>query len=193
MYEAASWSTVGEGDHDDVALARAARDDIAAFGALYQRYHGRVYRYLRTHVRCDEDAEDLLQQVFLRAFDALPRYHPRKGTFTSWLFRIARNAAIDFQRRHHDTLTWDAMPEALHPRSDDDLDARMAHQESLGRLRHLLATLPADKREILALRFSGELTLPEIGAVIGKSEEATRKQLTRTLQMLEERYDDDTA
>jgi RNA polymerase sigma-70 factor (ECF subfamily) len=74
---------------------QAAQLDIAAFEPLYLRYRERIYGYLRTRLKSDEDATDLTQQVFLQAMHAPPRYKSRGVPFAVWLFRIARNAAIN--------------------------------------------------------------------------------------------------
>jgi DNA-directed RNA polymerase specialized sigma24 family protein len=68
----------------------------------------------------------------------------------------------------------------------------MIEQESLARLRELFVALNVESRELLTLRFAGRLTAPEIATVIGASEAATRKRLTRLMQSLKERYDEPT-
>jgi len=178
------------GTLNDSDMARAAREDASAFAALYQSYHGRLYRYLRTRVPTDEDAADLVQQVFVHVLDAIPTYRSTKGTFVGWLFRIARNAATDWNRRHKPMLTWDRLPEELHPHIDVDMDAELARRGDVVRVRKLLNSLPLERREIVALRFAGGLTIPEIAAALGKGEKATRKKLARTLRKLEELYDE---
>lgn len=185
----------GEGErsivHDDeAALVRRACDDPAAFETLYRRYRDRIYWYLRARTEGEEDAADLTQQVFVHALAALRQFHSRKGSVAAWLFSIARHAATDFHRRHRTTVAWEYVPAALQPDDGRDVEADTMRRESLARLPQLLAALPRDKREVLALRFAGGLTIPEIAAVVGKSAEATRKQLTRTLQSLEEQYHD---
>ena len=178
---------------DETALVRAAQADPTAFIALYHRYLDRIYAYLRARVASDEDAADLTQQVFLQALDALPRYRGRRGdSFAAWLFRIARNAAIDFHRRRRVTVAWDLLPEALQPIVTRDLDAHILRREAVARLRALFAALDAETRELLVLRFTGGLSIAEIAAVVGKSEAATQKKLFRTIQALKERYHDDT-
>ncbi len=100
---------------EDTMLIAAGRTDPTAFGALYHRYRDRIYAYLRARSSRDEDAADLTQQVFLHAFDAFPHYRGSGEAFAPWLFRIARNAAIDAHRRRRSTVSWDAVPEALQP------------------------------------------------------------------------------
>jgi hypothetical protein len=77
----------------------AASGDSGAFAELYERYRPRIHAYLLTYVSTHEEAGDLTQQVFLRAFQHLPSYRQSAAPFSSWLFRIARNAAIDASRR----------------------------------------------------------------------------------------------
>ncbi len=173
---------------DEAALVHAAQEDPTAFGVLYHRYRQRIYAYLRTRTSDAEDAADLTQHVFLQALDALPRYRMRHVPFAAWLFRIARNAAIDFHRQRRTTVTWDLLPEALHPLTDDDADTGVLRQEDMARLRALLHALNQETRDVLMLRFAGHLTIAEIAAVIGKSEAATQKKLFRTIQTLQERY-----
>ena len=188
--------SVNESDHDavtdDAALIHAAQRHPAAFGPLYDRYVDRIYAYLWARTSSAEDAADLTQQVFVQALDALPRYRAGRGPVAAWLFRIARNAATDWRRRQRPTVAWDLVPAALHPRASDEVEARVLRQEELIRLRALLTALDADTREALILRFAAGLSLAEIGGAIGKSEEATRKRITRALQALKEQYHDDT-
>jgi RNA polymerase sigma-70 factor, ECF subfamily len=171
---------------DDLALVRAARLDPAAFGALYDRYYVRVYRYLRARAASDDDAADLTQQAFLKALDALPAYRERGLPFAAWLFRIARNAAIDHHRRQRPTTDLAACS-ALLPAGDDP-EGSIIHGERLQRLRQLVDGLEPDKRELLALRFAGGLSSREIAEVVGKSEAAVKRQLTRIIALLREQY-----
>ena len=175
---------------DESALVLAARHDASAFGTLYLRYLDRVYWYLRARTPSEEDAADLTQQVFLQALAALPCYRQHSVPFTAWLFRIARNVAIDFQRRRRATVAWDALPEGWRAGALPDLEHAAMRAEAIDRLRTLLAQLDAEKRELLALRFAAGLTVAEIAVVIGKSEAATKKQLARLVQSLKEKYRD---
>lgn len=178
-------------DDDDVALVRAARENRAAFGRLYERYVDRIYAYLRTRAGNVEDAADLTQQVFLQALEALPRYRVGQAPFAAWLFRIARNNAINFHRRRPHAVVWDLVPEALQPVVEDDLAADLIQRERVARLRTLFGALDAGARELLVLRFTGRLTMAEAAAVIGVSEGAAKMRLIRALRSLKEHYHDD--
>jgi RNA polymerase sigma-70 factor, ECF subfamily len=179
---------------DEAALIQAAQRDLAAFGRFYARYVDRIYTYLctRTGQARAEDAADLSQQVFLQALDALPRYRAREGTsVAAWLFSIARNAATDWQRRQRRTVPWEAVPEELHPPAPETADGVALRRDEIAQVQRLLASLDEETREAIVLRFTAQLTLAEIGAVLGISEDAARKRITRALHTLKERYHDD--
>ncbi len=205
-----------ESEMDELTLIRAAQEYPPAFGPLYLRYRDRVHAYLRARVATPEDAADLTQQVFLQALAALPRYRARGAPFAAWLFRIARNAAVNQRRRHRETVPWEGAPEALRPLVGEDSDVLVARgatvgrdlapraigagegdpaadvlrRDDLARLAALVNALAPDKRELLTLRFVAGLSTPEIARVVGKGEAATKKQLWRTLQTLKEQYHD---
>jgi RNA polymerase sigma-70 factor (ECF subfamily) len=180
----------GAAAHDgNAALILAAQTDPAAFAPLYQHYRDRIYAYLRTRTRSAEDAADLTQQVFVQALDALPRYRVGRVPFAAWLARIAHNLAANYHLRHRQTLAWDSIPEALHPASDEDPAARLLEREALAQLGTVLLTCSASTREMLALHYAARLTIAETAAALGKSEAAVKKQLTRTIHALKEKYD----
>jgi RNA polymerase sigma-70 factor, ECF subfamily len=165
---------------DDEALAVAARTDVQAFAELYARHRSAVFAYLRARTSAD-DAADLTATTFERAWKALPRYRPRDGGFRAWLFRIASNAAIDHHRR---TRSSDAVPEPIVRSTEDEV---VAH-EQLAELIARVAQLGSEQREAIALRYAGGLTAREIGVVMGKSEAAAQKLVSRGLASLKEAY-----
>jgi RNA polymerase sigma-70 factor (ECF subfamily) len=177
---------------DEATLIQAAQRDPAAFGPLYARYLDRIYAYLWLRTAREEDAADLTQQVFVRALDALASYRRQEVPFAAWLFPIARNTAIDWHRRQRPTVPWESVPEVLHPAVEGTVERDLLRQEAVAHLDTLLVALEPETREALLLRFTAQLTLAEIGVVLGKSAEATRKQITRALHRLKEQYDDDS-
>ena len=183
------WRGAADTSDEDVALVRAAQQHRAAFAPLYHRYRHRVYAYLYTRLPHAEDAADLTQQVFVQALVALPRYRPDGPPFAGWLFRIARNAVVDFQRRRRrGAVTLERVPEQLHPPADQDLEAQVVQREALAHLHATLGTLDPATRDLLLLRFVGQLTVVEIGAAIGISPAAASKRIQRGLQTVKEQY-----
>jgi RNA polymerase sigma-70 factor (ECF subfamily) len=169
---------------NDAELVRRAPGDATALAELYQRYLARIYRFVRPRCNSADEAADLTQHIFLKMAEALPRYRERGIPFAAWLFRIARNAAIDHARRHRPTVPWDSLADAAAP---DDVEGFVLIREVRGRIGALLSELSADERELLSLRFAAGLSSREIAAVVGGSEAAVKKRLTRTIQRLKER------
>jgi RNA polymerase sigma-70 factor (ECF subfamily) len=180
---------------DESALIQAAQRDPAAFGPLYARYVDRVYTYLRLRlgVAGADDAGDLTQQVFAQALNAMPRYEPHAGvSIGAWLLRIARNAATDWQRRQRPTIPWEAVHEEQQPTEADSTESAALRDDERAHVQRMLATVDDQTREAILLRFTADLTLAEIGALQGCSEEAARKRITRALHALKERFHEDT-
>jgi RNA polymerase sigma-70 factor (ECF subfamily) len=171
---------------DEGLLVRAAQEQPEAFGRLYELHVDAVYRYLRLRTGTP-DAADLTQQVFLRAFASLPKYQTRGLPFSAWLFRIARNLATDHHRRRGRNPD-ELLPGMVQADSAASPEQAALQTEMLGHLHALLGELDGEKRELLAMRFAAGLSSREIAAVVGKSEAAVKKQLTRILHTLKEKY-----
>lgn len=171
-------------------LIRAARSEPAALGELLNRHAAQLYRYLRARAPSDHDAEDLMQQVFVKAIDGLPRYRDRGIPFSAWLFRIAHNVLADARRRGRATLSWDLLPDSLTPVSDDLVEAHLLRQEARVRVRALLEDLTTAERELILLRFVAGLTFLEIAMAVGKSQSTVHREIKRILQLMKERYRD---
>src|ERR1041384_1195745 len=115
--------------------SRAARGDAAAFAAVYERHHQALYRYCRSILRHDEDAQDALQSAMTRAFAAL-QTERRELEMRPWLFRIAHNEAVSILRRRTATC---ALDEDLG--DDAAVEDRVFEREALRVLRADLAEL----------------------------------------------------
>src|SRR5260221_9610115 len=89
-----------DGETLDRLVAEAKAGDPEAFGQIFDEFHGAIFRFVASRVGSPSDAEDLTQLVFVKAIEALPRYEARGVPFGGWLFRLARNATIDYSRTH---------------------------------------------------------------------------------------------
>ena len=160
---------------DEAALVRAAQaGDRAAFGSLYAQFARMVHGILLAHVSYT-DAEDLMQDVFLRAMEQLTVLRDF-GAFGGWLASIARRAAFDHHRRIH--LLTD-LPDALPGGERPDGEAF----EVLAVIRGL----PESYRETLVLRLVEGMTGPEIAARTGLTHSSVRVNLCRGMKLLRER------
>jgi RNA polymerase sigma-70 factor (ECF subfamily) len=175
---------VPAGERDE-ELALAARSDPAAFGLLYDRHRLAVFRYLRTRTSSEDDAAELTAVAFERALVAMPRYRPTGAGILAWLFRIARNAAVDAGRRASAVpLVTDVPGErpAIGP------EGMFLANETRTALVAAINHLPPIQREAIVLRYAARLTAREIGDVIGKSDQATQKLLSRAIATIRESY-----
>lgn len=155
-----------------------------AFEVLYAEHRNAVFRYLRARTANEDEALDLAATTFERALRFLERNH-EVPLGAGWLFRTARNAAIDQARRRR---TAELLARILPWRERDVASAEdsvLADERSV-ELRRALSALPEAQRDAIALRFTSELTIREIGQVIGRTEAATQKQIGRGLARLRE-------
>lgn len=158
------------------------------FGEFYDENVWRVYGYIGYRVRRRQDAEDLTQQTFERALRAWSRFDPERSDAEAWVIAIARNLVIDHQRRERPQAPLDATPEAqigTVPGLDQDLglDPELAAA---------LDELGERERELVALRFGGDLTGPEIAELTGLTLANTQQVLSRALRKLRARLVEET-
>lgn len=165
------------------AVARAKAGDSEAHHFLYVRYAPEILRCVHKLVRDKHEAEDITQNVFIKLLTAIGKYEPREVPFSAWILRVARNAAFDHMRGLRCTPTDEV-------RVEDD-ERRRIGNERCRDLRHALASLPKDQREVLVLRHIVGLTPVEIASVLGKTESSVhglhhrgRQSLQDSLQQL---------
>ncbi len=187
MDEAAALTGELEAPVEDVdeQLALAARSDPDAFGQLYRRHRLAVFRYVRARTTTADLAEELTAVTFERALAAIPRYRSSGGGVLAWLFRIARNAVIDSGRRRSTTPFFEDVEDR---RTASAPDAVVIAIEARSNLVAAIDRLSPIQREAIHLRYAARLTAREIGVVIGKSDQATQKLLSRALATIRENY-----
>ncbi len=187
MEDAARLATerdVPAGERDE-ELALAARTDPAAFGLLYARHRLAVFRYLRARTSSEDHAAELTAVTFERALEAMPRYRPSGGGFLAWLLRIARNAAIDAGRRASAVPINADLPDE---RGSNTPEQAILARETRATLAAAINRLPEVQREAIVLRYAARLTAREIGEVLGKTDQATQKLISRALETIRESY-----
>src|SRR4051794_31226384 len=140
--------------------SRAVREDAAVFAAVYEHHHQALYRYCRSILHHDQDAQDALQSTMTRAFAALED-GPRNAEMRPWLFRIAHNEAVSLLRRRRPV---DALDD-LETR-DPPVEDQVALRADLRYLQEDLGVLPERQRAALVLRELNGLSHTEIAQVL---------------------------
>ncbi|MFO7609510.1 MAG: sigma-70 family RNA polymerase sigma factor [Candidatus Krumholzibacteriia bacterium] len=179
-------------DRRHARWVQAARDgDERALVRLYDELHPPVASYLRLRVRVSHDAEDLVSTVFHRFLSNLERYDPRRGSVLGWVLVMARHALIDHLRRTRPTVPVDDVAEVLAGDFPDPLEG-LIRTEQADRVRAVVAQLPAEARELLALHYGQGLRLRDIGGLLGLSEAAVKQRLSRLRRELRVRLRNET-
>lgn len=150
-------------------VARATTGDGDAFAQLYEIHFNGIYRYIYLRLGNHFEAEDLTQEVFVKALEAIGSYKWRDLPFASWLYRIAHNRVIDHVRKQGKvekvpleddmTLISKSNP-ALAAERELEIEELISHIEKLS---------PA-QREVISLRFGAELSVAEAAKALGKNE-----------------------
>ena len=133
---------------------------------LYRDYRDKVERYVASHVQNAHDRPDLVQQVFLNAIAALDRYDPARGAVGTWLYAIARNAVIDYDRAKGREPIPAELDETASP---DEAEASILTREMLDALAAALEQLPERERNIVIWRFYHGISPKEIAKRSGIS------------------------
>lgn len=155
---------------DDELLRRMGERDEAALAALYDRYGGLVFSVAMRIVGDRELAQEVMQDAFLRCWDASPGFDAARGPAGGWLLRIARNRAIDLlrSRQHQARLRESApLPEPGQPDTYGVADASEAIVTRQA-VSAALAALPPAQRRVVELAFYGGLSQSEIAALLGE-------------------------
>lgn len=160
---------------DETLITQVARGDSSALEALYDRYASTV---LGISLRIGGDqmvAEEVLQETFWRVWRHAVTYQPQLGSFTAWLFRIARNLVIDLHRKQnsrlrilgydsHDALDIDQTPD---PNADVPEQAQASFKQQ--QVRKALATLPEEQRQVIEMAYFFGMTRQEIAEATGEA------------------------
>ncbi len=171
-------------DDEDVRLMLAFRDgDTAAFDALFGRWASRVMRYLDRMLRDAASAEELAQEVFVRVFRARESYRP-EARFSTWLYRIATNVALNELRRPHRRRPHDSTDEeqgvATRLAGNEPSAERMTHvRRAGGAVDRALQELPERQRSALWLSAVEGLSYAEVAEALGTTEKSVKALVHR--------------
>lgn len=164
------------------------KGDCEAFGQIYDVFIDAIYRYMYYRVK-DEEVEDLVEVVFLKAWENIGKYKKGKHSFSSWLFRIAHNLVVDFYRSKEvrgETVPLDeALEETLQSYRREHKPVALAEMRfNNDILMKALGTLKKAHYDFIVLKFINQLSNEEISQIMEKSESALRVLQFRALKDL---------
>lgn len=170
---------------DETLMQATADGDLAAFEQLVVRHQQSVWRTAYRMLGCQDEAEDVAQQAFLRILEARERYRPQ-ATFRTYLYRIVVRLCLDHLRKNRPALAEHLLP------VDDRTSAQqqMADKEQARAVQQAVAGLPAKQRSAVVLRYYEGLSGREIAAAMDTTHKAIERRLARARETLRKRLGD---
>ncbi len=169
---------------DEMALASAAQGDKQAFSVLYERYVSRIYNYIYYRTGNAYDAEDLTERVFYRAMGHIEVYQNRGVPFSAWLYRIAHNLVANWHRDNSRRQEVSLEEHLQLPQRGEHPETALIANQQTETLLKVIRKLPADRQQVLILKFVEHLSNAEIAVITGRSEGAVKSLYHRTLLAL---------
>jgi RNA polymerase sigma-70 factor (ECF subfamily) len=165
-------------------IDQAAGGNFKAFGEIYNMYLDRIYRYVFYQVNDSMTAEDITEEVFLKAWKAIGTCKGKEKTFLSWLYRIAHNQLINTLRDNNRITSLEKDISREFADSKQEIDTSTDCHELL----ETISYLPENQKQIIILKFIEGLDNREISKIIGKKEGAIRISQMRALATIREKF-----
>jgi RNA polymerase sigma-70 factor, ECF subfamily len=165
-------------------LTKAKQGDSDAFGQIYDLFADRIFRYIKIKVKNQQQAEDILQDVFCKAWLGLPKLAMDNLNFSAWLYRVASNTINDYYRKLYRTPVMLEISENLVAAENLHYTNSIDFND-LEIVKGALAQLPAQYRQVIELRFIQEFSIEETAQVLGKTKLAVRLAQHRALKKLQ--------
>ena len=154
-------------------VQRARQGEQEAFAQLYESHFDKIFRYVVLKIRNQAEAEDMAQQVFIKAYESIGSYQSQCVPFTAWLFRIAHNQMVDYVRKQSKKQTV-PLDESLQIKDDSDVEHEVEVKIEMEKVVLATAKLTKAQREVISLRFAGGLSITEAAKTMRKSEGAIK-------------------
>lgn len=156
----------------------------AAVAELFETHFERIVRYIAVRIGDIHEAEDLGSEVFVRALRAVEHYKETGAPMEAWLFKIAHNITVDYLRSRGRRPASVPLDEDLVVASKQDLDENLERQEEVKQLQQAMEQLTDAQRQVLALRFGGDMTSEQVAEVMGKRPGAVREMQSAGIKKL---------
>lgn len=167
--EGYNWEKISDND----LVEKIRNDNTQFYGEIIKRYQGKLFAYLYRFVGEKEEAEDLLQNVFFKAYRNLGKYDSNRK-FSSWIYRIAHNEAVNFIKRKYlrKIISFDAVSSTKDKleisSTEDNAEESWIRKETDRAVDEAINRLPFKYRQVLALRYFSDKSYEEIGEILGR-------------------------
>ncbi len=181
-------------EQDDQLIADALHGDQKAYEALLARHNKAIFHVVMKIVRNREEAQDLVQETFMKAFNALASYRS-EYRFSTWLYKIAANCAIDFVRKKRiEALsldkpieTKDGRVEFEVPDSSWDPEQDLVRKQKLKSIEEAIDSLPDKYREVIIYRHRGDKPYEEIADILKVPVGTVKARIFRARELLKKK------
>lgn len=163
-------------------IEKAREGDKEAFGKLYELYYLPVYRYIHFRIDKKEDAQDLVQIVFLKVYQSIERYQERGKEPLSYFFTVARNTVIDYLRKKRELKLYE--DSNIEEREKDNPEKISEVNEEARIVGNAIRNLNEDQKEVILLKFMAGLSNTQTAEQLNKKEDAIRQIQHRALKIL---------
>ena len=158
------------------------REKENRLASLYDEYFDKIVRYIYMRIGDKNEAEDLAGEVFLKALESLKSYKERGIPMQAWLYRIAHNVSVDHLRKRGRIATVPIDDVLVESREDPVTTAEKSIE--MERVNKAMQKLTTEQREVVRLRFFGDLSSKEVGAMLSKSDGAVREMQRAAIERL---------
>ncbi len=159
-------------------------DTRTAIAALYETHFERVSRYIAVRIGHITEAEDLASEVFVRALRSADSYKATGAPMEAWVFRIAHNMVVDHLRQKGRRPAAVPIDEAFDLGSEENPSASLEKEQDIAELKRALGGLSDAQRQVLGLRFGGELSSEAVALIMGKKPGAIREMQSAAVKKL---------
>ncbi|OHB22035.1 MAG: hypothetical protein A2939_00910 [Parcubacteria group bacterium RIFCSPLOWO2_01_FULL_48_18] len=177
------------GNNVDRLAREMQRGNERAAADLYQALVGKVFGFCLNRVGNKALAEDLAQDIFLKLVDNIETFDPKKGSFSAWFWKMARNTLIDYYRRQHEIpfadLEGARAPERI---AADDVEYDSGRVEARQLIGDIIKTFTVEEQELFRLRYVVDLSYRDIAKITNKPEGALRVAVSRLSRKLRGKY-----
>ena len=166
-------------DLDEARIIAACQaGNVERFAKLIDLYHQRLYKFIYYRTQHKQTAEDITSTVFIKALDGIGTFRPERGNFSSWLYRIARNAIIDHYRGFRATAD---IEDAWDISANVDIERDTDAVAKLEEVRQYLRQLPRQQRDVVVMRVWDGLSHKEIAEILGITEANSKMTFSRAM------------